>query len=112
MRASNRFLTLLSAVALSLVVSSCGEDFVGQIKCNTDSDCRTSDKLGMLFDTDAGDPALLPMCCSSTCVLPAGGCDTGYRFLDNDPGYGDCVPKDPMCPAPMQMPDLSMPMTD
>ena len=112
MRASNRLLTLLSAVALSLVVAGCGNDLVGKITCSTDNDCRTPEKVGSLFDFDAGDPALLPQCCSGACVLPAGGCDTGYRYLNNDPGYGDCVKEDPMCPAPMPLPDMSMPTTD
>jgi hypothetical protein len=103
MRILKKTLGLLSGIGLSVMIAGCGQDFVGKIACKTDQDCRN--QTGTLF-TDASDPSLLALCCSSVCVLPAGGCDTGYRYLDNDPGYGDCVADDPMCPA---MPDLSMP---
>jgi hypothetical protein len=112
MRAFNR---LLGLVTFSVLVAGCGQDFVGKIACNTDADCRTAERIGTLFD-DASAPEFLPLCCSSICVLPAGGCDIqsdqrGYRYLNNDPGYGDCVKEDPMCPfVPEQ--DMSMPNSD
>jgi hypothetical protein len=109
MRVPNRILSLLFVTACSFVVSACAKDFEGQVKCSTDADCRTDDKLGTLFQ-DGGDPAFLPQCCNSICALPAGGCESGYRYLTNDPSYGACI-EDPMCPA-QPMPDLSMPSSD
>lgn len=112
MRVLNRFLSLLSLVALSAVVSGCGQDFVGKISCTSDAQCLAA--AGTLFgNLDASSPDFFPLCCSGTCVLPAGGCDIqasdgrGYRYLDNDPGYGSCVTEDPMCPIP---PDLATPV--
>ncbi len=108
MRVLNKTLGLLSGIGLSLMVAGCGQDFAGKISCKSDEECQK--QTGTLF-TDASDPALYAVCCSNVCVLPSGGCDTGYRYLDNDPGYGDCVAEDPMCPV-MPMPDLSMPGGD
>jgi hypothetical protein len=109
MRVANRSLSLLLVIACSFVVSACAKDFEGQVACGMDSDCRTADKIGTLFQ-DGGDPALLPVCCEKVCVLPSGGCESGYRYLTNDPSYGSCI-ADPMCPA-MPLPDLAMPSTD
>jgi hypothetical protein len=103
MRALNRTLTLICLIGLTYVASGCGQDFHGKIACTDDKSCVA--KTGTLFQ-DGGDPALLPQCCSGYCVLPSGGCDTGYRYLNNDPGYGDCVAEDPMCKIP---PDMSQP---
>jgi hypothetical protein len=89
-------------MALSLVLSGCPEDFQGKISCSTNNDCTS--KTGTLF-SDASAPEFLPMCCSGQCVLPAGGCETGFRYLTNEPAYGECVAEDPMCPAP---PDMAM----
>jgi hypothetical protein len=105
MRILNKTLGLLSGIGLSLMIAGCGQDVIKKIACTTDQQCRN--QTGTLF-TDASDPATLAMCCSGFCVLPGGGCDTGYHYLDNDPGYGDCVPEDPMCPMQV-LPDLSMP---
>jgi hypothetical protein len=69
--------------------------------------------VGTLFQ-DGGDPAFLPVCCGEICLLPAGGCESGYRDLTNNPpGYGNCADeaKAMMCPA-LPVPDLSMPKTD
>jgi hypothetical protein len=104
MRAFNRTLALLSGIALSLVVAGCGQDFQGKTSCSSNNDCLA--KASTLFsDAAPVDDSLLPMCCSQVCVLPSGGCDTGYRYLTSDPGYGDCVKEDPMCPA---LPDMAM----
>jgi hypothetical protein len=110
MRVPNRILSLLFVVACSFVVSACAQDFQGQVACSVDKDCQTPDKVGNLFPPDGGDPSFLPICCNKICALPAGGCESGFRYLTNDPSYGACI-ADPMCPA-MPMPDLSMPNTD
>lgn len=102
MRALNRTLRLLSVIGFGFVVSGCGQDFVSKISCSTDAQCQT--QTGTLFADGSAD--FLPQCCAGFCVLPSGGCDSGYRYLDNDPGYGACV-VDPGCPAPPAM-DLSM----
>jgi hypothetical protein len=103
MRVLNLTLSLLSVVALSFVVSGCGQDFVGKISCTDAKTCMSKAK--GLFDVDAGDPSLFPQCCGGYCMMPAGGCDSGYRYLDNDPGYGACTEMN-FCPP---SPDLSMP---
>jgi hypothetical protein len=109
MQAFNR---LLGLAIFAFIVAGCGNDVQSKLSCNSDSDCRTADRLGTLFQ-DGGDPALLPVCCASICALPAGGCESGYRYLTgggDSPGYGDCI-GDPMCPFVMP-PDMSMPATD
>ncbi len=102
MRALNRTLSLLSLVGLSFIVTGCGQDFVGKQACTDAKSCIS--KAGSLIPGDAGE-LTLPQCCGGYCVLPAGGCDTGYRYLDNDPGYGTCTEMN-FCPA---QPDMSMP---
>jgi hypothetical protein len=107
MRIFNRTLALLSLVALSSVVAACGQDISSKVSCSTNAECLLLATSGGLIDTDAGDPAFFPECCSGTCVLPAGGCDTGYRYLTSEPAYGGCISADPMCPVP---PDMAMPV--
>src|SRR5258706_3623115 len=110
MRVPNRFVSLLFVLGCSVFVSACAKDFEGKVSCSSDKDCQTPDKLGTLFTGDGGDPALLPLCCDSICALPSGGCESGYRYLTNDPSYGACI-ADPMCPA-SPIPDMSMTNTD
>jgi hypothetical protein len=97
-------------VGFGLATSSCfTTDFVEHVPCTKQADCLTM--LGTLFPPDGGDPALLPQCCGSFCLLPAGGCEFGYRDLTaNPPGYGNCVSEANamMCP-PAMPPDLSVP---
>jgi hypothetical protein len=94
-------------------VAGCGQDFVGKISCSTNAECLSA--AAGLFD-DASPASALPMCCGGICVLPAGGCEPqpsdniGYRYLTNDPGYGNCVSADPMCPIAPEPPDLSVPV--
>src|SRR3954469_11511935 len=106
MRVPNLFLSLMFGLSVSLVVGGCAQDFQGKLSCSADKDCRTPERLGTLFQ-DGAAPETPPVCCNSVCALPSGGCESGYRFLTNDPSYGSCI-EDPMCPA-MPMPDLSMP---
>jgi hypothetical protein len=96
-------------VVFTLLVAGCGQDITSSVSCSTDSDCRTPDKTGTLFQ-DGGDPAFLPVCCDKICALPAGGCESGYRYLTSEPSYGNCI-ADPMC-LPLTVPDMSMPATD
>jgi hypothetical protein len=107
MRAIQRLLYTLSLIGLSSVVSGCGQDFVGKIACTTAQSCVS--QTGTLFADGSTD--FLPQCCGGYCVLPSGGCDSGFRFLDNDPGYGACVPtpsSGSVCPAGPPPPDMSM----
>lgn len=67
--------------------SGCG-DVEPQVKCSTDDSCVQL--AGNLFAGDASTETL-PVCCAGQCVVPAGGCETGFRFLTNEPGYGACV---------------------
>jgi hypothetical protein len=104
MRALNRTLCLLSLLGFSYLASGCGQDFVGKIACTDDNSCQS--KTGTLF-ADGSDPSFYARCCSGFCVLPSAGCSTHYRYLNNNPGYGDCVAEDPMCFVP---PDMSIPV--
>ena len=106
MRVLNRTLSLISLLGLAFAASACGQDFVGKIACTDTASCVAKAKALFPDGVDGGDK-MLPVCCSNFCVLPSGGClATGYRYLDNDPGYGQCVAEDPMCPA---LPDMSQP---
>jgi hypothetical protein len=104
MRALNRTLCLLSLIGLSYFATGCGQDFVGKIACTSDDECQK--KTGTLF-LDGSDPSMYARCCNSSCVLPSAGCEHHYRYLNNNPGYGDCVAEDPMCSVP---PDMSIPV--
>jgi hypothetical protein len=106
MRALNRTLYTLSLIGLALVGVGCGQDFVGKISCTDDKSCLA--QTGTLFSDGSMD--FWPQCCGGFCVLPAGGCESGYRYLNNDPGYGECA-ENPGCPAPPAM-DLSMPQVE
>src|SRR5262245_23869454 len=94
--------TLLAIASLVLAVG-CGTDIAGKITCSADKDCR--DKAASLFEADAS-VDLLPLCCSNVCVLPSVGCDSGLRYLNSKPGYGECTGSAVSCPVP---PDMSTP---
>jgi hypothetical protein len=99
------FTRLLGLVVFTLTASC--NNTAGSLSCTTDTDCRTAGRLGGLFP-DGSAPELFPVCCDSVCALPAGGCDSGFRYLTDGPGYGDCI-TDPMCVLPAG--DMSMPAT-
>jgi hypothetical protein len=90
-----------SALGIVAVLSVIGCGDVNNLTCNVDQDCRN--QTGTLFQDGSAD--LLPICCAvggataKMCALPAGGCDSGYRYMTDAPGYGDCIAA-PMCPAP------------
>jgi hypothetical protein len=77
-----------------------------QVACNSSDLCaKDSTFLGAPADGGVGQgPA---KCCTvasaSVCLLPAFGCDKGYRYMTYDPsnapyaGYGNCVPEAPTC---------------
>jgi hypothetical protein len=99
---------LMGVVVLLASVAGCGTDIASKTVCSQDSDCMKSS--GNLFEADAS-VDFLPKCCTEAggmkvCVLPVVGCDSGYRYLTSQPGYGDCVPA-PMCP--MAPADMTMP---
>ena len=111
MSAPKLALTVFSILFVSIVTAGCGDDLQSKVTCSDDSACRT--KAGTIFADDAGVDSL-PRCCGGTCVLPAGGCDSGFRYLTSAPGYGECVAM-PSCPAPaadMSIVDLAMPKVD
>lgn len=84
----------------------CGDEVVGQKSCTTDEDCLKI--AGDVYNADSG-KGTPPECCNKVCVVQAGGCESGYRFLTTLPGYGACV-SDPMCPAVQQ--DLTVSPVD
>src|SRR5688500_5471244 len=108
MRALKQAVYTLACFGLALSIVGCGQDFQGKVSCKDDDECLNkainSGYIPLYRDGSASVEAL-PRCCEGTCVLPAGGCDSGYRYLTNDPDYGACV-EDPMCPV---IPDMSIP---
>lgn len=90
----------MSLVTLTCVfaLSGCGEDYNDRVSCTTAEDCG--------FPTDMTDRE----CCGGFCMAAIGGggsgCDSGYRYITSEPGFGDCVVA-PMCPV---QPDMSVPI--
>jgi hypothetical protein len=88
-----------TARAVTLVFDGVAAKF----PCSSDAQCVA--KASGLLGPDAG-PNVAPRCCSpggvSACVLPAFGCDSGFRFMtydgDNAPyaGFGNCIAA-PVC---------------
>ncbi len=119
MRALYRSISLVSLVLIGGALSGCGSDVQSKVMCNDDSTCLMM--MGTLLEPDAN-ASLFPRCCSSVCVVPSLGCDSGFRYLTVDPnnaphgGFGNCV-MDPMCIPPdmaenkdhtiIPLPDLS-----
>jgi hypothetical protein len=103
------FSTILSLTSLALFAftSGCGTTPSAQVKCTTQNDCMKAS--GTLFPGDAS-VDFLPQCCASVCVVKSIGCVTGFRYLTSAPTVGECVPTNPMCPAPP--PDLLSPSGD
>jgi hypothetical protein len=84
--------------ALGLVglagLGGCGEDFNDRVSCTTANDC------GLPTDMTERE------CCGGFCMSVAPGCDSGYRYITSEPGFGDCVVA-PMCAV---KPDMSIPI--
>lgn len=96
----------------SLVLCACGSEVATKIMCSGPSDQATCIRaldgggdMGKFLDFDAS-VAVLPQCCDNLCVVPATGCDSGFRYVTSLPGFGECVAA-PMCPAMGQ--DLAIP---
>ena len=111
MRALSRTSGLLVVAVLGGVLAGCASDIEQKVMCSSNSDCfntMNGGKAGTLYnDTDvdaAAAEGLLPQCCAGFCLVPAGGCDSGFRYMTFDPnnqpsgGYGECV-MTPMCSA-------------
>jgi hypothetical protein len=49
-------------------------------------------------------------CCGGSCVLSSVGCDSGWRYLTVEPGYGECVATS-LC-APLDMSTHVTPPSD
>jgi hypothetical protein len=101
MRRFQLALAFVSSLALATLTAGCGDTFDAQVSCSDDTTCLT--KAGSLFVGDSG-VNTLPLCCGGVCVLPSGGCDSGYRYLTSEPAFGTCALM-PGCPS---MPDMSM----
>jgi len=90
--------TSLAAWACAFSLSGCREDFNDRVSCTTAADCG--------FPTDMTERE----CCGGFCMAAVGGggsgCDSGYRYITSEPGFGDCVVA-PMCTP---HPDLSVPI--
>jgi len=82
------------ALGLGAVLAGCGEDFNDRVSCTTPADC------GLPTDMTERE------CCGGFCMAVSAGCESGYRYITSEPGYGDCVVA-PMCAA---KPDMSIPM--
>jgi hypothetical protein len=102
MRACQIALALFTSLFVATLVAGCGDDNNAKVSCSDDSGCLT--KAGTLFVGDSGVDTL-PKCCGGICMLPAGGCDSGFRYLTAEPAYGACAVM-PGCPA--APPDMAM----
>src|SRR5581483_11796762 len=78
----------------SLVLCACGSDVAVKITCAGPSDQATCIRaladggdMGKFLDFDAS-VAVLPQCCDNLCVVPATGCDSGFRYVTSLPGFG------------------------
>jgi hypothetical protein len=95
----------------ALLLAACGSDVATKITCAGPQDQATciqildGGDMGKFLDFDAS-AGVLPQCCDNLCVVPATGCDSGYRYVTSLPGFGECVAA-PMCPEMGQ--DLSQP---
>jgi hypothetical protein len=83
-------------------LAGCG-DYEAKVSCSSQQSCIAL--AGSLYAGDAS-PDTLPQCCNGFCVVRAGGCDSGYRYLDNDPAPAACV-VELTCGAPPSN-DMSM----
>ena len=103
MRSLPSFLRPLLLGFCTVLLAACGDEIVGQKSCTTEDDCLKI--AGDIYNADSG-VGTAPECCNNVCVVIAGGCESGYRFLTTLPGYGACV-ADPMCAAVQN--DMSVP---
>ncbi len=88
-------LALLAVLAGGGVLTGCGDDYNNHVACTTAAEC------GLPTDMTTAE------CCGGFCMAVSAGCDSGYRFLTTEPGFGECV-VDPMCPAPPA--DMAVPI--
>ena len=98
-----RLLNVSLWLVLATVSAGCEDDVSMTTTCKVDSECLPL--AGDLVDVDAS-PSTAPQCCNNICLMPAGGCESGYRYLTSKPTYGDCV-VEPMCPGAMPV-DMSV----
>jgi hypothetical protein len=82
---------LLLAIAIGLVFAGCGNS-LAHVSCSANADC-----LAPAMSLSASRVE----CCGGSCVLASVGCDSGWRYLTVEPGYGECV-STAMC-APLDM---------
>jgi hypothetical protein len=101
MRAFHIAFALFGSLAVATLVAGCGDDNNAMVSCSDDSSCVA--KGGALFAADFGADTL-PRCCGGACGVPAGGCDSGFRYLTAEPAYGACA----AMPGCAVMPDMSM----
>jgi hypothetical protein len=106
----SRLAVLRMWLLLSALPGCFQQNFGPRVACSQQSDCVKV--MGVVLADGAASLGELPDCCSGVCVLPAGGCEWGSRYLTFDPnnapyvGYGDCT-MDVYCSPPP--PDMSIP---
>jgi hypothetical protein len=94
-------------MTLALTVMGCGSDVASKIMCNDQAACLKV-AAPLFVDRDASVGAL-PECCAQVCVLPTLSCDSGFRYLTSQPGYGDCVGGSAQCIVPPDMTTVEQP---
>jgi hypothetical protein len=84
--------SLLGALAAS---NGCGQDFNDRVACQSASECGVP--------VTSSDMIVKVECCAGYCAAVSPGCDSAYRYVTSEPGFGDCFAA-PMCIPP----DLSI----
>lgn len=88
-------------VAIALLLAACGDN-LAHVQCTSGADCILPSMSLFLSRVE---------CCGGSCILASVGCDSGWRYLTVEPGYGECVATT-MCGAlDMSIPrDLAPPL--
>jgi hypothetical protein len=73
-------------LAVLLLAAGCGSP--GNVSCKADAECVTRSLA--IVPADAS-PSAVPRCCDGMCLLPSPGCDSGFRYLTDEPAFGVCA---------------------
>jgi hypothetical protein len=82
--------------AAVLLLAGCGND-LAPVSCSSGSDCILPSMSLFLSRVE---------CCGGSCVLASVGCDSGWRYLTMEPGYGECVAASVCAPLDMSLPPI------
>jgi hypothetical protein len=85
------------AIAIALGLGGCGNS-LAHVSCSATADCVAPAMSLAASHVE---------CCGGSCVLSSVGCDSGWRYLTVEPGYGECVSVAVCAPLDMSLPDLS-----